>query len=214
MTDSGSLATYWLAEEHLAPAMHGVAFAVRHGDRLQIIDVRGQQVGDLVAFTAHDHDEYLSPAHTVTQNWSIALKPGDVLASNRRNDLFRIVEDTVGCHDIIVPCCDSEAYVKRYQLAGHRSCRSNLVEAFAAIGIDLPVRGENAWNIFMKTEIKPDGKIVYLEPEHGPGSYLLLDVLVDMLVGLSACPQDQTPTNGFCCTELQARIWRPRKTAE
>jgi uncharacterized protein YcgI (DUF1989 family) len=198
-----------ISEEYLAPPSHGVAFRARAGDRLEIVDVRGQQVGDLVAFRAEDAGEYLSPAHTVTQNWSVALRPGSVLASNRRNDLLRVLEDTVGYHDIVVPCCDAEAYLRRYGMRDHRSCKSNIEEAFRALGVDLPVRGETAWNIFMKTEIRADGAMVYLPPEHGPGSHIVLEVLADLIVGLSACPQDQTPTNGYDCTEMLARIWRP-----
>ena len=204
-----SLNGFGLAHEYLAPPSHGVAFRARAGDRLQIVDVRGQQVGDLVAFVDNDPGEYFSPAHTITQNWSVALRPGHVLASNRRRDLMRVLEDTVGYHDIVVPCCDREAYVKRYGLIGHRSCKANIEEAFQAIGVDLPVRGETAWNVFMKTEIQPDGRMVYLAPTHGPGSYLVLEILADLIIGLSACPQDQTPTNGFDCTEMLARVWRP-----
>jgi uncharacterized protein YcgI (DUF1989 family) len=198
---------YRLSADHLAPASRGVAFRVRAGDLLQIIDVQGKQVGDLVSYRADDWDEYLSPAHTVTQNWSVALAPGSRLASNRRNDLLHLVEDTVGYHDIVVPCCDAEAYLKRYNLPDHRSCKGNLEEAFAALGCAVQVRGENAWNIFMKTALAPDGKVTYLAPEHGPGSYLVAEVLVDQVVGLSACPQDQTPTNDFHCTEMLARVW-------
>jgi len=199
-----------LAGEYVAPPSRGVAFRVTIGDLLQIVDICGQQVGDLVSFHAQDWNEYLSPAHTVTQNWSIALRPGSRLASNRRNDFFRVVEDTVGYHDIVVPCCDAEAYLKRYNLADHRSCKGNLEEAFTQLGCAVPVRGENAWNIFMKTAIEADGKVTYLAPTHGPGSYLVVEVLADQVVGLSACPQDQTPTNGFHCTEMLARVWRPQ----
>ena len=198
-----------LAGEYLAAPSRGVALRVQRGDRLQIIDVQGAQVGDLIAYCDDDPGEYFSPAHTVTQNWSIALRPGSVLASNRRNDLMRLVEDTVGYHDIIVPCCDAEAYLRRYGLADHRSCKGNLEEALQALGANLPVRGETAWNIFMKTEIRPAGEMVYLAPGHGAGSYLVLEILTGLIIGLSACPQDQTPTNGFHCTEMLARIWRP-----
>jgi uncharacterized protein YcgI (DUF1989 family) len=204
-----SLEGFGLAAEYLAAPSHGVAFRVRGGQRLQIVDPKGQQVGDLVAYRSDDSGEYFSPAHTVTQNWSITLRPGNVLASNRRNELMRLVEDTVGYHDIVVPCCDAEAYLRRYGLTDHRSCKANLEEAFRALGVDLPVRGEAAWNIFMKTEIGAAGEMIYLAPAHEAGSYLVLDVLTDLVIGLSACPQDQTPTNGFHCTEMLARVWEP-----
>jgi uncharacterized protein YcgI (DUF1989 family) len=201
---------YRLKEEVLAPAMHGCAFRVKKGERFQIIDVKGQQVGDLIAFKANDPGEYFSPKHTVTQNWSIALRPGFVLASNRRNGLMRIVEDTVGYHDIVVPCCDPEAYITRYGLHNHRSCLVNLQEGLASIGLgDWEVHGEHAWNVFMKTRIEPDGKMVYLESTHGAGSFITVEVVEDLVCALSACPQDQTPINGPECTEMLVRVWMP-----
>jgi uncharacterized protein YcgI (DUF1989 family) len=198
-----------LAQSVDVPASHGRALRVGRGERLRIIDVEGRQVGDLAAWRADDPSEYLSPSHTVTQNWRITLRPGDALATNRRNDMFRVVADTVGYHDMVVPCCDSEAYLRRYGLADHRSCKSNLEEALAAIGLDYPVRGELALNLFMKTRIGPGGEMVYEEPTHGPGSHIDLDCLMDVVIALSACPQDQTPTNGWKCTPMRLERWTP-----
>lgn len=208
MTQVPDILGFKLKQEVLAPPSRGCAFRVARGDYVQIVDVQGKQVGDLVAFKAADPGEYFSPAHTITQNWRVTLQVGDVLASNKRNNLMRLIEDTVGYHDIIVPCCDPQAYLKRYGLANHRSCLVNMKEGLAAIGLgDWEPHGENAWNIFMRNQIEADGKMVYLEPLHGPGSYLTLEILEDLVCALSACPQDQTPTNGWNCTEMLVRIW-------
>jgi len=209
MAATSDMPGFKLRQEVLAAAKHGCGFRTAKGERFQIVDVRGQQVGDLIAFKADEPSEYFSPAHTVTQNWRVTLRKNDFLASNRRNNLMRIVEDTVGYHDIVVPCCDPEAYLKRYGLHDHRSCKVNLEEGLASIGLDWPVHGERAWNIFMKNRIDPDGKMVYLEPTHGPGSYIILEALGDLVCALSACPQDQTATNGPECTEMLVRIWEP-----
>lgn len=214
MAEVPGISGFKLREEVLAPPMHGCAFRVRRGERFQVIDVQGQQVGDLVAYNAEDPSEYFSPAHTITQNWSITLKPGFVLASNRRDNLMRILEDTVGYHDIVVPCCDTETYITRYGLYGHRNCLENLKEGLASIGAShIEVHGAQAWNVFMKNEITPEGAMVYLEPTHGPGSFITLEALKDLIVALSACPQDQTPTNGPACTEMLVRIWEPEQPA-
>jgi len=208
MTNVPDISGYTLKEEVLAPAMHGCAFRVAKGERFQIVDVKGQQVGDLVAFKADDPEDYFSPAHTITQNWRVTLKVGDVLASNKRANLMKIIEDTVGYHDIVVPCCDRETYITRYGIHDHRSCLENMKEGLASIGLaDWKVRGENAWNVFMYNRIEPDGKVVYLKPQHPAGSYITLEVLTDLVCALSACPQDQTPTNGPECTEMLVRIW-------
>lgn len=198
-----------LSESITVPASGGGALRLRVGERLRIIDIEGRQVGDLAAWRQGVPDECLSPAHTVTRNWRITLRPGDVLATNRRNDMFRVLADTVGYHDLIVPCCDPEAYLKRYGLANHRSCTCNLQEAVASIGETCAVRGEMAFNLFMKNRIGPGGEMVYEEPVHGPGSYMDLECLMDAVVALSACPQDQTPTNGWKCTPMTLERWTP-----
>jgi uncharacterized protein YcgI (DUF1989 family) len=200
---------FTLSETVVVPASHGRALRVQAGDRVRIIDLEGQQVGDLMAWRVDDPAEYLSPAHTVTYNWRITLRPGDVLSSNRREAMFKVVADTVGYHDLIVPCCDAEAYLNRYKLAHHRSCKSNLAEALAELGLAYEVHGERAVNVFMKTRIGPDGAMIYEQPTHPAGAHLDLDCLVDAVLALSACPQDQTPTNGWKCTPMSLERWTP-----
>ncbi len=210
MPIASSLDDYRLREEVTAPPKGGCAFEVAEGERFQILDPEGQQVGDFVAYREEDPDEYFSPAHTLTQNWNISLDEGSVLASNRRQNLLEVVEDTVGYHDILVPCCDPETYITRYGMHDHRNCLDNLQNALDETGHgDIEVHGEQAWNVFMKNDIEADGTINYLEPTHGPDSYITLEALEDLVCGLSACPQDQTPTNGPACTELEVRIWEP-----
>ena len=80
-----------------------------------------------------------------------------------------------------------------------------------SIGIkEWDVRGESAWNVFMRNRIEENGRMVYLEPTHSPGSYIVVQALEDLVCALSACPQDQTPTNGPECTEIMVRIWKPK----
>jgi len=179
---------FLLGESIFIPASHGRALRARAGDQLRLVDLEGQQVGDLVAWRDGDPAEYFSPAHTVTQNWRITLRVGDTLATNRRNDMFRVVADTVGRHDLIVPCCDAEAYLRRYHLTDHRSCKTN---------------------IFMHNRLGAAGEMIYETPGHGPGSHLQLECLMDVVVAVSACPQDRSPTNGGTCTPMQLERWTP-----
>src|SRR6516164_3612926 len=95
-------------EEIIVPARYGRGIQVKAGQLLDVIDLEGQQVGDLVAWRLDDPSEYMSPTHTVSCNASIRLKVGDQVFTNRRHPIFTIVRDDVGKHDIIVPCCDYE----------------------------------------------------------------------------------------------------------
>lgn len=198
-----------LIQEVLVPASHGRAWRAKKGQLVEIIDVKGRQVGDLMAWCAEDESEYFSPAHTVTRNWRVTLKVGDCLATNKRRDILRVVLDDVGYHDIVVPCCDEQTYITRYGIHNHRSCKSNILEGLDELHETPHVSGELAWNVFMKNRIDADGNMIYEEPAHGPGSRIVLECLMDCLFAMSACPQDQTPTNGWECTELLVKVWEP-----
>tara|TARA_Y100001968_G_C18760394_1_gene437448 strand:- start:339 stop:497 length:159 start_codon:yes stop_codon:yes gene_type:complete len=50
--------------------------------------------------------------------------------------------------------------------------------------------------------------MVYEEPIHTPGSKIVLEVLLDSVIAISACPQDQTPTNGWNCSEMKLNIFK------
>jgi uncharacterized protein YcgI (DUF1989 family) len=184
------------------PARQGRGVRLKTGESLVIVDVEGHQVADLVAFCAEDPEEQMSTGHTVSCNASIALRPGDQLFSTRRNPLLTIVADDVGRHDIVVPCCDPERYARDYGLPDHRSCLDNLRQARDLLGVDVPIRGENAWNVFMRNRVEPDGSIVTDPASHPPGAAITLRAERDLIVLVSACPQDLTPCNDFNPTSL------------
>mgnify|MGYP003682123327 FL=1 len=198
---------YKIKNELIVPASKGNAVVVEKGDLIEIIDIKGKQVGDLMAWVLDSKEEWFSPAHSITQNWSIKLNPGDLLVTNLRREILKIVSDDVGYHDIVVPCCDKEAYIRRYGLENHRSCLGNISDALSELGEERHISGELAWNVFMKNKIGNNGEMIYEEPTHNPGAKIILEVLIDSLIALSACPQDQTPTNGWNCSEMKIIVW-------
>lgn len=184
------------------PAKEGRGVVLAAGQLLDLVDVEGAQVADLVAFDAADPEEYLSPAHTAAVNTSIRLEVGDSLYSNHRNALLTIVRDDVGKHDIVVPCCDRERYLYSYGVADHRSCLDNLLQARDLLGLPLRVRGENAWNVFMHNRVTETGEVVTDAAAHPAGSTITLRAERDLVVLVSACPQDLSPCNNFDPTSM------------
>ena len=65
--------------------------ALDRGQRLTVIDPRGEQVADLVAYNRHDIGEVISSGRTLDYASRIYLTTGDPLYSNRSNVLLRIV---------------------------------------------------------------------------------------------------------------------------
>lgn len=131
---------------------------------------------------------------------------GDQLYSNHRTPLLRILRDDVGTHDLVVPCCDPERYLRDYGVEDHASCLAGLMRGLEGHGSDWPVRGELAWNVFMNNRLE-DGHIVTYEPAHGAGSSIDLEALVELTVALVACPQDLSPCNAFQPTDMALRVW-------
>ncbi len=188
--------------EVIVPAREARTMEVKKGQVLEIVDLEGQQVGDFTAWLASDPNEYLSPSHTVSSLSKLVPEVGDSILSNHRRPLFRITRDDVGRHDLVVPCCDPERYAIDYGEPDHGSCLLSLQNAIS--GKDLPLRGEMCWNVFMNNQVE-DGKIVTYEPPHPAGSTIAMEVLEDMTVALSACPQDISAVNAFNPTPMALR---------
>jgi len=183
--------------EIVVPAREGRGVAVRAGQFLDIVDLEGQQVGDLIAWHRADPREYMSPTHTVSCNASIRLGAGSQVFTNRRKPIFTILHDDVGQHDLIVPCCDPERFARDFGLADHRSCLRNLEQARDLLKETFDVRGEQAWNVFMHNRVTPEGKVVTDPAAHSAGATITLRAEMDVVALLSACPQDLTPCNAF-----------------
>lgn len=194
-----------LTEEVIVPASEARTVEVKKGQILEIVDLEGQQVGDLAAWRTEDPSEYLSPSHTVSSLAKLVPEVGEAILSNHRTPLFRILRDDVGRHDLVVPCCDPERYSIDYDAPDHGSCLASLQKAIADDPRDLPLQGEMCWNVFMNNTVV-DGRIVTAEPPHPAGSLIELEVLEDLVVALSACPQDISAVNAYNPTPMAMRV--------
>src|SRR5688572_9987527 len=107
----------------------GTAFILPAGSSLRIIDVEGEQVADLTAFSL-DGQEWLSSGRSIDYNGTLRLTTGHTLYSNRSNAMLTIVDDSVGCHDFLFAPCSPEMFVKLYGFEpDHPSCFTNLAGA-------------------------------------------------------------------------------------
>jgi hypothetical protein len=194
-------------------ARHGAALEVNRGQVLRVIDVEGQQVGDLVCFNRADLSERYSPQNTILFNRTIYPKIGALLVSDRGRPMMRLVADTVGVHDLICGSCSDEYYRNRLGHQGpHRSCRSNLAEALAPWGVSLPDI-PFSFNVFMRWPVEPDGTVVAMAAPSKPGDYVDLLAEMDLVVANSACPSDITPTNAHNPTPMRFVLYEPRRAS-
>src|SRR5690606_13823434 len=93
----------------IAPAS-AKAVVLSTGDVIRVIDVEGSQVADLVAFAKEDHGEYLSQGFTRLMLDRVDVRIGDALVSSSATPLLRVVDDTVGVHDLLFPPCNTVMY--------------------------------------------------------------------------------------------------------
>ena len=166
----------------------GVAFELREGQMLTVIDPEGAQVSDLLAYNLTDVREVISNGRTFDYEETIKLTAGNTLWSNRSNRMLGIVQDTVGTHDFLLTPCSVATFEHFYpDKPVHRGCFGNLAAALAPYGIeedDIPC----AFNVFMNVPVDASsGKLSVETPPSKAGDFIVLEALMDCVIGLTAC---------------------------
>jgi uncharacterized protein YcgI (DUF1989 family) len=168
------------------PPQTGVAFEMKRGETLRVVDLQGEQVSDLMAF-APDRVETLSSGRTIDYSGTIQLTTGHVLYSNRSRPMFTITGDSVGVHDFLFAPCSPEMFAKLYDFGpNHPSCFRNLADNLEAFGVEEDRIG-TTFNIFMHAGLEPTGEIKVLPPVSKAGDAIELRAEMDLIVGLTAC---------------------------
>lgn len=170
-----------------------------------MIDPKGEQVADLLAFNAEDIGEAISSGRTLDYAEKIYLTTGDRLYSNRSRVLLEIVEDTVGRHDFLLTPCSVDTFRHFYpDQPEHRGCFGNLAEALAPFGVAadaIPV----AFNCFMNVPVDGDtGKLKVLPPISRAGDHVTFRACMDLVIGLTAC--SALDSNGGSFKPIDYRI--------
>lgn len=189
-----------MTDQFTLQARTGAAVRLRRGQRLAIVNTHGTQVVDCWALNAGDPGEHLSMPHCRNQWYRLTPRPDDLLVTNLRNPILRLVTDSSpGIHDTLIPCCD----LKRYHQLGikghHASCAENFTTALRNIGIE-QMHPPPPLNLFMNVPLKANGALALAAPDSKPGDYVELEAEMDCIVVLSACPHDIFPVNGADCT--------------
>ncbi|WCM25878.1 urea carboxylase-associated family protein [Sphingomonas sp. QA11] len=187
-----------MSEIHEIAERSGTAFRLGRGDRLVVIDPRGEQVADLLAFDADDPTEAISSGRTLDYAETIYLTTGHKLYSNKSRVMLEIVEDTVGRHDFLLTPCSVDTFVHFYpDLPIHRGCFGNLAAALAPFGIT-PDRIPTAFNCFMNVPVDGEtGKLRVLPPISKAGDHITFRAERDLIIGLTACSAPDSNGGSF-----------------
>jgi hypothetical protein len=188
------------------PARKGKAVRLRKGQRIKVINTKGQQVVDTWAFNSEGMHEFMSMEHSRVAIGRIIPAVGDALVTNRRRPILALVEDNSGgVHDTLFAACDRW----RYEILGcteyHDNCTDNLAAGLAELGIS-PPETPAPLNLFMNIPVVDGNRVEVRPPVSTPGSYVTLRAEMDCIVAFSACPQDMLPVNGLDMRPTEAHF--------
>jgi len=193
-------------QQFLIPPKSAHAFLLPSDQTVKVIDIQGQQVSDLVTFSETDPKEKFDQARTRVNNWTNLVTKGTVLYSNRNTPLFKVIQDDVGVHDIMFPCCNRFVYETIFHAPEKKGCFENLAEAVEQFNLksdDLP----NPFNIFMNTFVdSKTGEIGIRTSPSKAGDSITMKALTNLIVAFTACSDDLSDCNGKKCKPIKVEI--------
>ncbi len=186
------------------PARSGIAFEVRRGARIRVIDREGHQVSDLICFSLADTREHLSAGRTTDYNEKLFLSTGEVLYSERSRAMLTIEEDQVGRHSLLYAPCSPEMFRITYGITEETpNCLDNFTKSLEPHGIE-PWRIPTPFNIFLNAELSTDGAIAVRPARSRAGEFIDLRVEMDLLVAVTAC--SALTCNDGCPTAIDVEV--------
>ncbi|QIW98550.1 hypothetical protein AMS68_004068 [Peltaster fructicola] len=154
--------------------------------------------------------EFLSMPHSRAATLHLRPQTNDTLVSNLRESILTLVEDSSpGIHDTLMAACDPQRYrglgVENWH--EHGSCAENLVLALKelndraglkgakAVGADVTINSVPApLHLFMNVPWA-EGELSFDKPEGKEGDFVRFRAERDVVVVMSACPQDVLDIN-------------------
>ncbi|OBK88087.1 urea amidolyase associated protein UAAP2 [Mycolicibacter sinensis] len=198
-----------IISEDVVPARAPWSAVVRAGQRLQIIDLHGNQAVDCLLYDANDHTRRYSAQATVAAQRNIFVSTGTALRSADGTAVMTVVADDVGNHDTIAGACSQESNTLRYghHTAHQHACVENFLLEGAKHGLGKRDIVSNI-NWFMNVPVEADGTLGIVDGISAPGKSVTLQAEIDTLVLVSNCPQINNPCNGFDPTPVRMVITR------
>ncbi|MGH2691807.1 MAG: DUF1989 domain-containing protein [Actinomycetota bacterium] len=194
--------------DEIVPAKGVTAFEIRKGQTVRIEDVEGQQAVDLICYNLDDLAERFWAAHTAKLNGTIYVTTGHVLYSDQAKPMMTIGEDTVGVNDIICGSCSRALDIVRYvEGKASKGCMDLFEESIRPWGLerkDVPM----CFNIFLDYPVEEGGRVaIDKDPVSKPGDHIDLRAEMNLLVSITACPQENNPCNGYNPTPIRVAVY-------
>jgi uncharacterized protein len=183
---------------------HGV---IKRGNTLRVTDLEGSQGVSLICYNADNPIERLNVADTAKIQFNAFLKKGMVIYSDMGRVLFSITEDASGTHDLFGGCSNAASNAAKYGEGEFWiNSRDNFRRAVTRYGLSKKDIMPNI-NLFTRVAIEPDGKMVLVEGNEKPGSFIDLRAEMNVLVILSNCPHILHPSKEYAPKPIQVTVW-------
>ena len=188
-----------------------LAYEVRAGEYIQVIDVRGGQCSDFLAFSAGKlqagHERGLDSTTTRSLMGNAYPQPGlhGTFYDQDQEPLVEVVRDTVGRHDTFGLACTAK-YYEDMGYFGHVNCSENFNGQLEPYTIEAR-KGWPALNLFFNTSFDRNNLLITDEPWSRPGDYVLFRAFSDLVCLSSACPDDIDAANAWNPTEVHVRVY-------
>jgi uncharacterized protein len=193
-------------EEYLIKGKTGYSLILQKGQTIKVINVDGQQIADFVAYNKNDFTERLDPVATRDANQSTEMKEGGIVYSNLYRPMLTLRKDTVGKHDLLSPACRPEMYQLLFNKEKPmENCYYILNKALSNYHVPAP-RQHYPFNIFMNTVIDSDNQIKVKTSLASAGDYVELRAEMDLIIAISACPNEESAGNGYHSTDIKIEV--------
>ena len=192
----------------MAYAGEGKMLLLKKGQVLRLIDVEGNQSGDVQGYNAHDTSERYSAQNTITAQANSMIELGTVIRSNDDNPMLSVIADTCGEHDTLGSGCSAEGNCVRYtdKTRYMHSCRDTFVRTLQDYGMSKRDQVCNL-NFFTKVILDNTGRLEFADGISGPGKYIDLRAEMDVLFLLSDCSQLNNPCNDYNPTPIRMVVF-------
>ncbi len=205
-------------DEFTIPRGTAMAYELAPGEKVQIIDIEGQQCSDFQVVTARSlnagREEFIDSTATRSMVRHSYPAPGllDKFYDPQMRPILRVLQDTCGQHDTFGLACTARGYEDR-GFPGHVNCSDNISEALAPYGV-APRGGWPAINFFWRTWIDAHHQIQTEESHSRPGDFVTMEALEPLVAVSTACPDDIDPINGWNPTDIHVRIYRAQTSIQ
>lgn len=206
-------------EDFVIPRCTGKAFKVYNGQLFRVIEHEGKQVASLMFFNAHNYKEQFMAEFSGGLNYFQPPDLGKIGSHYRLGELYSkvpyenlmltVTDNKIGDHFLGTHCTRTTMDILK--APGQRSCSDNFSDALQEFGLQLEdVYSPSVLNAFANARIdtNSDGAIRIDPPRSKKGDYIEFQANMDVLVAVSACPDDISPMNDRSCKAIQIQIMK------